>query len=481
MSRILALLLIAAGLVFGQPAAPSNLRATVTQHMAQWYYPGSGLGETSFTSGPTGTGWQPHNYLYGNDISIGAAGTAKKIAFRGNSGGGTNSFKIGLYDGSSNLLAQQTITGVTATAGWWEADISVAVSSGTHYVMVSCANTFGQYNYNTGDTGKYDTATYAASMPSSISTGDDAGYGYAVRVYVEESGGDDYTHSGTGALALSGSNSTVLDSIVISSGNLAVSGTTGVVLEAIVTTSGALTFTGSHAAALEAVVTSSGALLLTGTNSAILDAIAAVSGNLALSGSAAIAPDWVVSSSGGFLLGGTGEPVPGFDLVGTGALSLGGSVSVEFTESGDIVYSGSGNLALAGAASIVLDAITSQSGNLALGGSGAIAPDFLISGTGALSLAGSSALVPEFVLTSSGNLALSGSIATEANFVVAVSGDLELGGTAVVAYTGPVSTQVATSTIVVVPCVATVVKLDHRTVLLLQKPRTEVSLWKDIT
>jgi hypothetical protein len=278
---------------------------------------------------------------------------------------------------------------------------------------------------------------------------------------VSGGGGDDYTHSGTGALALSGSNTTVLDTIVSSSGNLAVSGTTGIVLEAIVTTSGALTFTGSHAA--------------------VLEAIAAVSGNLTLSGSAAVAPDWVVSSSGGFLLGGTGEPVPGFDLLGTGALSLGGSVSVEFTESGDIVYSGTGHLALAGAASIVLDAITSQSGNLALGGSGAIAPDFLIAGTGALSLAGSSALVPEFVLTPSGNLALSGSIATEANFVVAVSGDLELGGTAVVAYTGPVSTQVATSTIVVVPCVATVVKLDHRTVLLLQKPRTEVSLWKDIT
>jgi hypothetical protein len=464
MTRIIALLLIAAGLVFGQPAAPENLQATVTeQRMAQWYYPGSGLGETSFTSGPTTNGWQPQNYNYGNDISVGISGTATKIAFRGASGGGAGNFKIGLYDSGGSRLAQATITGVTTTAGWWEATISVAVTSGTHYVMVSCADVEGDYYYNTTDTGKYHTATYAASMASTIvTTNNEPNLGYAVRVYVEESGGgDDYTHSGTGALALSGSNTTVLDSIVSSSGNLAVSGTTGVVLEAIVTTSGALTFTGSHAAALEA--------------------IAAVSGNLTLSGSAAVAPDWVVSSSGGFLLGGTGEPVPGFDLLGTGVLSLGGSVSVEFTESGDIVYSGTGNLALAGAASIVLDAITSQSGNLALDGSGAIAPDFLIAGTGALSLAGSSALVPEFVLTPSGNLALSGSIATEANFVVAVSGDLELGGTAVVAYTGPVSTQVATSTIVVVPCVATVVKLDHRTILLLQKPRTEVSLWKDIT
>jgi hypothetical protein len=149
-----------------------------------WYYPGA-LTDTSFTSGPSTAGYEPQNYNYGNGISVATAGTATKLAFRGASGGGAGSFKIGLYNSGGSLLAQTTITGVTGTAGWYEGTINQAVSAGTYYVLVSCSDSFGQYYWNTGDDGSYATATYASSMAASVTINVEAGSGYGVRVYVD--------------------------------------------------------------------------------------------------------------------------------------------------------------------------------------------------------------------------------------------------------------------------------------------------------
>lgn len=159
----------------------------------QYWYPGSGLSDTSFTSGPTNAGWQPHNFNYGNVITVGgSAGTATVISARVDTGGfGAIDLKIGLYNSSGSLQAQGLINVPNGTTGTWrDISISAALSPGTFYVLCSAATTNIRHYYNTGIVGKYATNNYAASMPASAGTiGDEAALGYAVRVYVVESGG----------------------------------------------------------------------------------------------------------------------------------------------------------------------------------------------------------------------------------------------------------------------------------------------------
>lgn len=158
----------------------------------QWWYPGSGLTDTSFTNGPTSAGWQPQNFIYGAGITVGgSAGTATKISVRGLNGGvsGTLALKLGLYNSAGSLIAQTTAT-VTTTPAWVEGAISVAVSPGTYNVMVSGATNQAAYYHSATGNGIGETVAYASAMPASINTtGDETGLLYAVRVYVVEGGG----------------------------------------------------------------------------------------------------------------------------------------------------------------------------------------------------------------------------------------------------------------------------------------------------
>lgn len=158
----------------------------------QYWYPG-GLSDTSFTGGPTNSGWQPHLFCYGYKINIGgAAGTATIISARVDTGSfGTIDMKLGLYDASGNRLAQGQMTVPDGSTGTWrDITISAAVSPGNHFVLISAATTNLRIYYNTTIHGSTSTTDYAQAMadPETISDGTETNLGYAVRVFVVESG-----------------------------------------------------------------------------------------------------------------------------------------------------------------------------------------------------------------------------------------------------------------------------------------------------
>lgn len=160
----------------------------------QYWYPGSGLSDTSFTSGPTASGWLPHQFCYGAKITVGgSAGTATVISARVDTGNEAGmDLKLGLYATSGNLLASGNIAVPQGSAGTWrDVTISAAVSPGDYFVLGSAATTNLRYYYNTTINGSTSGTDYAAAMadPETISDGTETNLGYAVRVFVVESGG----------------------------------------------------------------------------------------------------------------------------------------------------------------------------------------------------------------------------------------------------------------------------------------------------
>jgi hypothetical protein len=160
----------------------------------QYWYPGSGLGDTSFTGGPTASGWAPHSFCYGAKIAIGgSAGTATVISARVDTASfGAIDLKLGLYDSSGNLLAQGSLTVPDGSTGTWrDVSISAAVSPGNFFVLGSASTTNLRYYYNATINGSTATRAYADAMadPETISDGTETNLGYGVRVYVVESAG----------------------------------------------------------------------------------------------------------------------------------------------------------------------------------------------------------------------------------------------------------------------------------------------------
>lgn len=150
----------------------------------QWYTP-QALGDSGFASGPTSTGWAPQSFCYGAAISIGAPGTATKLAVR-TEASTTPTVKIGLYDSTPTLLVQSTLTNGTGAA-WREAVISnTAVTAGTYYVLVSSSDTNSLYYYNTGFNGSAATVAYASAMPASPTLTVETNLLYGVKIWVQD-------------------------------------------------------------------------------------------------------------------------------------------------------------------------------------------------------------------------------------------------------------------------------------------------------
>lgn len=158
-----------------------------------WIYSG-GLTDTSFTSGPTTSGWAPAQFVYGGQLTVATDSTATQMRVRVENGDVANAYgmKFGLYSGSTLVVQATGTLAAGATAQWLESStFSEAVSAGTYTVLVSCANNDGaEYYYNTGGSGSYASEAYATAMASTETIShDDSGFLYGVGLNVEAAAG----------------------------------------------------------------------------------------------------------------------------------------------------------------------------------------------------------------------------------------------------------------------------------------------------
>lgn len=163
-------------------------------------YPG-GKADTAFNDGTTTSGWQPESFLYGADVVIPSSGTVTQLGFFGAAATGTVSFKIGLYTSAGVLVGQSTSSSSSGTLAWLNSGaVSLSVSAGTYYVLVSASNSDGRYGYDTTGNGTYATEAYATAMAAteSLTIGGDVNLQYGVRLDFT-AGGTDATVSLTGA------------------------------------------------------------------------------------------------------------------------------------------------------------------------------------------------------------------------------------------------------------------------------------------
>ena len=158
--------------------------------MADGYrYPG-GLTSGDFADGNTSAGWQPSNFAYGSKITIDANGTVTSMGVRGDGDGGTSkNIKIALFDSAGNLVDSGTLVLPASPLDWVDTGtLSIAVTTGTHYVLVSADNDNTRYGYSSTANGIGETVAYASFPPSSISTTEDeTGTLFGVRLFLVES------------------------------------------------------------------------------------------------------------------------------------------------------------------------------------------------------------------------------------------------------------------------------------------------------
>jgi hypothetical protein len=144
----------------GAAAAPFN----------QWYYSGSGNTDTSFPTSSTG-GFSMHTFAYGSTITLPAAGTLTHLAFQGNASSGTVNFKIGLFDGSNNLVVSGGPTLISSSVAWQDFDVTdTAVAAGTYSLNVSAESDNGRFRYLNTQAGIYDDILYAAFPPAALTS-----------------------------------------------------------------------------------------------------------------------------------------------------------------------------------------------------------------------------------------------------------------------------------------------------------------------
>jgi hypothetical protein len=158
--------------------------------MASGYrYPG-GLTDADFGDGLTTIGYQPQNYVYGSLINIDEAGTVTALGVRTQPASGTPALKIALFNSSGALIGSGTLTNSAGLAWKDSGAVSLSVSAGNHYVLVSSSTTDSQYGYDNSGNGMGETVAYASFPPASISTTlDEGGTRFGVRLYLTVSAG----------------------------------------------------------------------------------------------------------------------------------------------------------------------------------------------------------------------------------------------------------------------------------------------------
>lgn len=156
--------------------------------MADGYrYPG-GLTDADFTSGMSGTGYQPHNFAYGAKVAVDVAGTITSMGVRCTAASGTPTVKVEIFNSSGTLVGTGgTFSNATSPAWRDTGTLSIAVTAGDYYVLVSSSDTNSQYYYDAGGNGLGETVAYASFPPASISTTEDeASTRFGVRLYLVE-------------------------------------------------------------------------------------------------------------------------------------------------------------------------------------------------------------------------------------------------------------------------------------------------------
>lgn len=157
-----------------------------------YIYP-AGLTSADFADGNTSSGWQPQNFIYGGDVVIPSSGTVTLLGSRCATNGASVDYKLGLYTSAGVLVGQGTITGVSSgTYAWRDTGaLSLSVTAGTYYVLVSGSSSDATYQYDTAGNGSFATEAYATAMQSTetITAGGDTGQLYGVRVDFTASGG----------------------------------------------------------------------------------------------------------------------------------------------------------------------------------------------------------------------------------------------------------------------------------------------------
>lgn len=162
-----------------------------------WYWAG-GLSDDGFGNGPTGTGYQPHNFAYGAAVANVPVGRATKLAVRTISASGQPTLKLSLHNSAGSLLADGSVANDTSIA-WRECAIDVLIAAGTYEVMVSSSDTNSQYFHASGN-GIGESVAHAAFPPATISTTEDeVGTRFAVKIWVED---PEVTLSGTATAAI---------------------------------------------------------------------------------------------------------------------------------------------------------------------------------------------------------------------------------------------------------------------------------------
>lgn len=158
-------------------------------------YP-AGLTASDFSTGATNAAWQTSAFCYGSPITIPSAGTVTQMGVYTYDNGGGQTFKIALYDSSGNLVGSSTGTGVGVTPAWANSGtVSLAVTAGTYYVMVSGSDNNIQWQYDGTADGYYGNTAFASfpADPETITQDTGSNDLFGVRV--------DFT-AGGGALAL---------------------------------------------------------------------------------------------------------------------------------------------------------------------------------------------------------------------------------------------------------------------------------------
>jgi hypothetical protein len=150
-----------------------------------YIYP-AGLTSADFADGNTSPGWQPQNFIYGGDVVIPSSGTVTLLGSRCATIYGSVDYKLGLYTSAGVLVGQGTITGVSGGGYAWRdtGALSLSVTAGTYYVLVSASSSDATYQYDTAGNGSFATEAYATAMQSTetITAGGDTGKLYGVRV-----------------------------------------------------------------------------------------------------------------------------------------------------------------------------------------------------------------------------------------------------------------------------------------------------------
>ena len=187
-----------ATLAITAPQTPENLTIEFLSRtpeepeiVSQWYYAdgwtGDGDGDNNLTSG-----WEPDNYAYGSDITIGASGNITKLAVKARTNGGSVTPKIAIYDSSDDLVASGTgaafNTPGSGLGDWKEIDIAaVAVSSGDYKILASGSTWQFGMAYVNGTNGYGRSVTYANFPESTLGTTVTETVSFGLKVFVETS------------------------------------------------------------------------------------------------------------------------------------------------------------------------------------------------------------------------------------------------------------------------------------------------------